>query len=134
VNRSPRVAYLDSSALVKLVIPEPESLALRRDLARWDRYASSALARAEVVRACVRVDPAARDAARRVVDAVDLIAVGNEILDEAARLEPAALRTLDAIHLASALALGEALDVVVAYDERLAGAARSAGLSTRAPR
>jgi len=69
-----------------------------------------------------------------VVTALDLIAVDDAILEDAARLEPTALRTLDAIHLASALALGEALGAVVTYDTRLETGARAAGLATVTPR
>jgi uncharacterized protein len=69
-----------------------------------------------------------------VVDALTLIRVDEDILDRAARLPPATLRTLDAIHLASALALGEALGSVVTYDVRLGEAAREAGLDVVAPR
>lgn len=64
--------------------------------------------RTEVVRAAARVDPAAREPAGRVVRALSLIAVTDEILDRAARLEPLLLRSLDALHLASALSLGGA--------------------------
>ncbi|MBA3432737.1 MAG: type II toxin-antitoxin system VapC family toxin [Actinobacteria bacterium] len=131
-NHAP-VAYLDSSALIKLVIPEPESDALRVSLARWDRHAASALVRTEVVRAVVRVDGAARDPARLVVRALTLIAVSDEILDHAAELEPSGLRTLDSVHLASALALGDVLGPFVTYDVRLQDAARAAGLDVVAP-
>ena len=127
------VAYVDSSALVKLVIPEPESDALRAELARWQRHVSSALARTEVVRACARVAPAAREVAERVVAALDLVAVDDELLGEAARLEPAELRTLDSIHLASALLLRETIGVAIAYDARLLEAMSAAGLPAAAP-
>jgi uncharacterized protein len=128
------VAYLDSSALIKLVVPEAESEQLRLELARWNRHASSALARTEVVRAAARVDDSARERARRIVGAISLIAVTHEILDRAAELEPAALRSLDALHLASALSLADALGSVVTYDLRLGDAATAAGLDVRAPR
>jgi predicted nucleic acid-binding protein len=128
------VAYVDSSALIKLVVPEAESEQLRLELARWNRHASSALARTEVVRAAARVDDSARERARRIVDAISLIAVTDEILDRAAELEPAALRSLDALHLASALSLADALGSVVTYDLRLGDAATAAGLDVRAPR
>jgi predicted nucleic acid-binding protein len=128
------VAYVDSSALIKLVVPEAESEALRAEVGRWSRHASSALARTEVVRAAVRVDPEARERARRVVRAVSLIAVTDEILDRAAELEPTALRSLDAVHLASALSLEGVLGTVVTYDVRLGEAAGAAGLDVRAPR
>jgi predicted nucleic acid-binding protein len=128
------VAYLDSSALIKLVIREPESEALRAELASWSRCATSALARTEVVRAAARVDPAARAPARRIVQAVSLIAVTDEILDRAAGLELPTLRSLDALHLASALSLKGVLGPVVTYDLRLAEAAVAVGLDVVAPR
>ena len=134
MSAAPTAAYVDSSALVKLVIPEPESAALRVELARWQPHVVSAIARVEVVRACTRVDERARPVAEDVVGALDLIAVEGEVLDAAARVEPSALRSLDAIHLASALLIGDALGVVIAYDERLLAALRSAGLRTATPR
>jgi predicted nucleic acid-binding protein len=134
VSAAASAVYVDSSALVKLVIPEPESAALRTELAKWDRHISSALAQVEVVRACARVDAKARRIAERVVSALDLIAVDDQVLAEAAGLEPTDLRSLDAIHLASALVLGEALCSAISYDEKLAKAMRRAGISIIAPR
>ncbi len=82
----------------------------------------------------MRVDAEAGERARRVVRAISLIAVTDAILDRAADLEPAALRSLDAVHLASALSLEEALGSVVTYDVRLGEAAKAAGLDVRTPR
>lgn len=129
----PPIAYLDSSALVKLVIPEPESGALRDELRRWPRRASSSLVRAELVRACRRVDEAAAALAREVLDGLSLISVSDELLDDASRVEPSTLRTLDSIHVATARLLGGALGAVVTYDDRLADAASRAGLPVLAP-
>ena len=126
--------YVDASALVKLVIPEEESAALRDELGRWPRLKSSALVRTEVVRAAATVSRKARDVALELVESIDLIGVDQEILDEAARLEPPGLRSLDAIHLASALSLGQGLGVVVTYDRRLEEGARLSGLRVLAPR
>lgn len=126
--------YLDSSALVKLVVPEPETEALRAELALWDRHVSSALVRTEVVRACARIGVAARRVAERVVASLDLLAIDDAILDAAGRLRPLELRTLDAIHLASAQALGAALGAVVAYDTRLIEGAKAAKITAIAPR
>ncbi len=134
MSAAPAAAYVDSSALVKLVIPEPESDALRTELARWESHATSAIARVEVVRACARVDERARPIAEHLIAALDLIAVDDELLEEAARVAPKALRSLDAIHLASAVLVGTALGVVLAYDERLLEAAQAAGLPVAAPR
>lgn len=126
--------YLDSSALVKLVVPEPESEALRAEIAHWDRHVSSALVRTELVRACARVGVAARRVAERVIASLDLLAVDDAILDAAARLKPLELRTLDAVHVASAQTLGAALGGLVAYDTRLLEGARAAKLPAIVPR
>jgi predicted nucleic acid-binding protein len=115
------------------VIPEPESGALRAELARWERHVSSALVRAEVVRACARVDAGAREVAERVVGALDLIAMDDDLLAEAARLDPVELRTLDAVHLASALLLREAIGAAITYDARMLKAMSAAGLPAVAP-
>lgn len=134
MSATPRAAYLDSSALVKLVVPEPESEALRAELARWEQAVSSAVARVEVVRACARVDERARPLAEEVVSAVDLVAADEALLDAATRVEPPDLRSLDAIHVASALLVADALGVVLVYDERLSVAMEAAGLPVAAPR
>lgn len=128
-----RTVYLDSSALVKLVIPEPETATLRAELETWDRYVSSALVQTEVVRACARVSSTARRVAERMVASLDLIAIDDEILNGAARLKPLELRTLDAIHVASAQTLGSALGAVIAYDTRLVQGAKTARLTTLEP-
>jgi predicted nucleic acid-binding protein len=126
--------YLDTSALVKLVVAEPETPALTAWLRSADRrLVSSDLARTELLRAVRRSSPANLVQARAVLGAVDLLALHPALLEQAALLDPATLRTLDALHLASALALGDDLEGVVAYDERLVGAARSVGLTTHAP-
>ena len=137
--------YLDTSALTKLVVQEQETDALRRFLRRGGsaRLVSSALARTELRRAVLRfadrsdvTDEQARAAAREATSLLrrlDLVRVGAPILDNAGRLGPARLRSLDAIHLATALALGPRLQVLVAYDERLVEAARQVGLSAEAP-
>jgi predicted nucleic acid-binding protein len=134
VSAKPTVAYVDSSALVKLVIPEPESGALRSELTAWEHHVSSALARVEVVRACAHVDVKARRTAAQVVDALDLISVDDALLRAASHLEPVELRSLDAIHVASALVLGEALGVAIAYDDRLLQAMAGVGIATATPR
>jgi uncharacterized protein len=134
LSARPAILYLDSSALVKLVVPEPETEPLTAEIARWDRHVSSALVRTEVVRACARVSSAARRVAERVVASLDLLAIDDAILAAAARLKPLELRTLDAVHLASAQVLGEALGAVVAYDARLIEGARAARLTTVSPR
>jgi len=126
-----RVAYLDTSALVKLVVAEPQTAALRDALAGWSRRATSALAEVELLRAAARVGVVA--AATRVLGEISLIEVDAAVLRRAAHVPPPSLRSLDAIHLASALALGDTLGTVLTYDARLADAARVHGLEVRAP-
>ena len=130
-----RLLYVDSSALVKLVLPEPETPALQRFISDREHLVSSAVAVVEVIRAARRVSRSKRvlSQARGVVRAVHLLAVDLKVLERAADLAPAGLRTLEAIHLASALSLEDVLVAMVVSDGRLAAAARSAGLSVAAP-
>jgi predicted nucleic acid-binding protein len=129
---SDRVVYLDSSAFVKLVVPEAESAALRRRLRKWPRRASSGLLRVEAVRAVRPSGPAAVRTARRQMARLHIVEVNRPLLDAAANLAPP-LRSLDAIHLAAAQSLGDDLEVVITYDQRMAAAARVLGMVTAAP-
>jgi predicted nucleic acid-binding protein len=127
--------YLDSSALVKLVLPEAESEALLESLSAWPVRITSELARVEVVRATRRAtaQPEAERRAWEVLTGLHLLKVDNDIFSAAARLEPRSLRSLDAIHLASALSLGADLGAIVIYDSNLAAAAEGHGLQVLAP-
>lgn len=129
------VTYLDASALVKLVLSEPESGALIAFLSEAPAPITSELARVEVVRAARRASRQAdvHDRADRVMASVSLLRLHEAILDRARTVPPPGLRTLDAVHLAAALSLGEDLAVFVAYDARLLQAARAAGLQTASP-
>ncbi len=126
--------YLDSSAFVKLVVAERESAALRSYLRRrgWRRV-SSALLRTEALRAVRLLGPDALSLARQALRAIDLVAVADLVLEAAASLESRVLRTLDAIHLATAMSLGDDLDEIVTYDARMAEGARLLGLPTASP-
>jgi predicted nucleic acid-binding protein len=126
--------YLDTSALVKLVIEERESVALREFVARAE-VASSLLARTELLRAVRRYpDGKAVDRADDVLDRMRLIPVDELQFVEAGRIPPLGLRSLDALHVVSALRLLRAgLQAVVTYDERMAEAARMHGLPVVAP-
>ena len=125
---------MDSSALVKLVLPEPETEALRELLAGWPERVSSALVRVEILRAVRRVTAAgAYQRAENLVSRVGLVAVDRAVLGLAARLAPPGLRSLDAIHLATALSIGDDLGGIVSYDARLSEAARRSGIPTMAP-
>jgi predicted nucleic acid-binding protein len=126
--------YLDTSALVKLVVAEPETDALRAWLADTDsEWVSSDLARTELMRAVRRSTPDRLVRAREVLDSLTLLAVTTSIFDAAGRLDPLVLRTLDAVHLAAALDLGDDLEAIVTYDDRLAEAAGANGIATVAP-
>jgi hypothetical protein len=124
--------YLDASALVKLVVPEPETAALTTFVEQQAVLTSCSLARVEVMRA---VRPHGADAiltARALVEQLDLVQLDNELLDLAADLD-GSLRSLDAIHVAAALELGDELGALVTYDVRMAAAARSLGIPVASP-
>ena len=126
--------YLDSSAFIKIVVDEAESVALRTFLgASASRRVSSALLRTEALRAVRHLGPDALTVVREGLRRLDLIGIDDRILDSAGILEPRVLRTLDAIHVATALAVGEDLDALVTYDERMVAAARLVGLTTTSP-
>ena len=127
--------YLDSSALVKLALSDPESGALARWLAeRADQpLVSSTLHRSEVPRAVWIAEPGALPRAYRVIRRVARVALTQEVLDISATVPPKTLRFVHAIHLASALALKQDLVAFVAYDEHLLNAAKEAGLPVASP-
>jgi predicted nucleic acid-binding protein len=127
--------YLDTSALVKLVIDEAESAALVDWLSSVDREpVTSDLARTELVRAVRRWAPEQAVAATQVLEAVTVIALATSTFDAAARLDPVELRSLDALHLAAALELGDDLEAFVTYDDRQADAVRAYGVEVVEPR
>ena len=126
--------YLDTAALVKLVVAEQETAALRAWLGETDRDPVSCdLVRTELMRAVRRAAPDRVVQARAVLDALTLLEVTTAVFEEAGRLDPAVVRSLDAIHLAAALSLGDDLEGLVTYDERLAEAARANGVAVVAP-
>ena len=126
------IAYADASALVKLVLLEPESPAVLRWFIESPRIATSRVGVVETIRASDRRE---HDAVQRqrVLDDVEIIDLDPAIAGVAATIEPPGLRTLDAIHLATALALVPDLDAFVTYDDRLAEAARNLGLPVVRP-
>ena len=126
--------YLDSSAIVKLAVREPESMALRRYLRRQQPLVSSALARTEVLRALLPAGSEAVARGRDVLQRLDLVRVNDRILNAAAVLQPPELRSLDAIHLATARLLGDELQAVVTYDDRMIVAAKQLGCRIVQPR
>lgn len=125
--------YLDSSALVKLVVAEAESEALFGYLRDRPVRASCALARVEVIRAVRPHGEPATRRARQLLGRISLLRLDDVLLDAAAALDGVTLRSVDAMHLAAAQALGSALVEIITYDQRMAGAARSMGLTVSAP-
>lgn len=131
------LCYLDASALVKLATHEAETMALEAHLAGFGARTTSRIATVEVPRALARKAPAERANAgvawTEVVEGLVLIELDEAVAAAAADLAPATLRSLDAIHLATAKALGSELEAFITYDARLADAARAAGLTVVAP-
>jgi predicted nucleic acid-binding protein len=128
-----RAIYLDSSAIVKLVVREPESTALRRYLRRRRPLVSSALAGTEVARALLPFGADAISRSREVLSRLDLARVNARVMTAAGLLLPEDVRSLDAIHLATARELGTDLARVVTYDERMSRAAQALGFVVAAP-
>jgi predicted nucleic acid-binding protein len=125
--------YLDTSGFLKLVRSEPESSALRAEIASGDALVSSALLLVEGRRAAGRYGPLAFARARTALTTVTLLPLDDATLEQAADLEPAELRSLDALHLASAIGLGAELGRFYCYDHRLAAAAATLGVDVRQP-
>ena len=126
--------YLDTSAAVKLVVTEPGTTALRRWLASRDgAMVSSDLLRTELLRATRRAAPKQMVQARAVLDALILLTLSSAVFERAAMIEPDLLRSLDSLHLAAALELGDELEGMVTYDRRLAEGAQALGIHVVAP-
>ena len=127
--------YLDSSALVKLAITEPESAGLLRWLGEHPNLVrvSSELTRVEVVRIIWRVAPAALPEGYLVTRRIAEIKLTDEVLRKAAALRPPSLRATHAVQIASALTIRRELSAFVAYDQRLLEAATQAGLPVACP-
>jgi predicted nucleic acid-binding protein len=125
--------YLYSSAVVKLIVREPESDALRAHLSGAGPLVSSVITTVEVPRAVARVAPDLGAGVAAALGALAIVGLDAGVAARAGALGPASLRTLDAIHLATALELAGDLTAFVCYDERLAAAARTLGLSVLAP-
>lgn len=128
--------YLDTSALVKLVVAEDESQALKQYLGARadDELFSAALARTELVRAVAPNGAQAIVDARDLLDGFDTVLLTRQLLDDAGTMPPSRLRSLDAIHLAAAQRAGSSLRAVVTYDLRMLSAAADLGMATASPR
>ncbi len=126
------IAYVDASALVKLVVPEAESTQLLRWYVEAERVITSRVGVIETRRAAGRYrhDP---DRLRSLLAMVEVFELDARVADRAAGVSPTLLRSLDAIHLATALEVGSGLGAFVTYDDRLAAAARAVGLPVVRP-
>ncbi len=126
--------YLDTSAAAKLVISERGSTALRRWVSvREDLLFSSDLLRTELLRATRRVAPEQMVQARAVLESLILLTLSTAVCERAALLEPEGLRSLDALHLAAALEIGDDLHGLVTYDRTLAEGAGALGIEVFSP-
>jgi predicted nucleic acid-binding protein len=127
--------YLDSSALVKLVQLESESRALEARLNEsTDEFVTSTLARVEVTRAVLPGGPDALELVRRHFLRISHIIIDAEVIESAAMIAPnKRLRSLDAIHLATALLVGADLRSIITYDAKMSEAAQGLGLVVEAP-
>jgi len=126
--------YLDTSAAVKLVVSEPQSKAMSSwASAHSDSVVSSDLLRTELLRVTLRGAPERMPRAREVLDSITILTLPTSLFERAAELEPGLLRSLDAVHLAAALDLGDELDAIVTYDDRLGEAASLHGVAVVAP-
>jgi predicted nucleic acid-binding protein len=127
--------YLDTSAILKLILPEPESAPLEAMLQQWPDRLSSALAAVECRRTLRRIQapPAASRRADHVLAGLILIRFDDALLRLAEHVGPPLLRSLDAIHLAAALSIGDYPDAFITYDDRLAAAARTLKLTVVQP-
>lgn len=128
--------YVDTSAALKLLAEESHSRAFAAfyDGHPGASWVSSALLRIELIRAVARVLPAALSDARDLLLAFDYISIDDEVVDAAMDEPDRALRSLDAIHLATARLLRPDLEGLATYDDRLAAAAKDAGIAVVDPR
>ncbi len=133
-SRREALAYLDSSALVKLALEEAETKALREAVRQWPRRTSSRLSTVEVLRTVRRRRPQAEPVARRVLTGLALVAITDRVLADAVEVPECELRALDAIHVATALQLAPTIAAFVSYDDRQLAAAAALGLPAVSPR
>jgi predicted nucleic acid-binding protein len=124
---------MDTSALVRMLLDEPDALAVERDLNAFDRRVASRLLQVELRRVGLRED--CRHGADALLTDVSLIDMDKEILAAAEIIAPTTVATLDAIHLATAVRLSDEgkLDAMMTYDKRLADGARQHGLTVLSP-
>lgn len=130
--------YLDTSALTKLLIAEPETPELHRWLTaqrgQGEYAATSALGRVELMRVVARYGESGQgERARYLLDGLDILPLTQPVINLAETIGPATLRSLDAIHLAAATQIKPELTAFVTYDRRLLGGCHEVGLATASP-
>lgn len=127
--------YVDTSALVKLVVQEAETAALQKWMKSQERetFFASQLVRIELVRSVVRTAPDRIERAREILAGLALVKIDDAIIEAAENLPPIVLRSLDAIHLATAHSLRTHVSAFATYDIRLAQAAKALGLNVASP-
>ena len=127
-----RNIYIDSSAILKLIVQEKESDAVR-SISRA-RFITSEISRVEIIRTVLRNEPKALKAAQGVLKNLNILTIDSATLTQAERLpERTNIRGLDAIHLAAAGKLGLRISVILTYDKQMAKAARELGFEVMAP-
>lgn len=129
---------MDTSALTKLLVAEPETPELRTWLTeqgdQGEYAATSGLGRVELMRVVARYgEPGQAERARYLLDGLDILPLTEPVITLAETIGPATLRSLDAIHLAAAAQIKRELTAVVTYDHRLLDGCREVGLPTASP-
>lgn len=126
--------YIDTSALLRLVFPDDTTAAVERLVDDPDvDLVSSTLIRVEARRGTLRRAPRRMPRVDLLLDRVEVVGIDDAVIESAGRLPGPLLRSLDALHLATALLIREDVDALLTYDERLADAARAHGLAVAAP-
>jgi len=126
--------YIDTSAFVKLIVHERHSVALSEWVERTGpELVASDLLRIEALRSARQHSPQAVVRVRIGLESITLLAVDVQCCELASQLDPRVMRSLDALHLASALTLGDSLEGVITYDDRMAEACSLLGLAVIAP-
>jgi uncharacterized protein len=132
-KNAPTTVYVDTSALGRVLLGEPDKPAIMRDLSSYEKIVSSRLLRVELRRLASR--KSLLDAAAELLDEVALISMDDTTLTASETLSPSTVGTLDAIHLATAMRLAKTdeLDTIMTYDKQLAAGAREQGLQVLSP-
>lgn len=128
------VHYIDTSALAKLIVLESETPALL-DWLKENKtdLATSELTHTELMRTVRRFAPDRATASRKILGQVIALSATKSIFESAANIEPKSLKSLDAVHVTTALSLGDELEGVITYDQQMAGAVEGYGFPVIAP-